>query len=172
MEDQIILVDKNDQVVGTAEKMAAHKEGLLHQAFSVLIFNSKGEMLLQKRAKSKYHCGGLWTNTCCSHPRPKETVHQAAKRRLSEEMGIDCDLKEVFSFQYKVTFSNGLTENEYDHVLVGKSEAEPRPDPKEVDECKWADVKTLKSDIKRNPEIYTYWFRILVEKLPKDLIKR
>jgi len=137
MGDQIVLVDKDDREVGKAEKMAVHKKGLLHRAFSVLVFNSKGELLLQQRAKEKYHCGGLWTNTCCSHPRKGETVSQAAHRRLLEEMGVDCELEEIFSFSYRVDFPNGLTENELDHVLIGKSDSRPKPDPKEVEQWKW-----------------------------------
>lgn len=149
MEDQIILVDEKDQVVGTAEKMAVHKEGLLHRAFSVIVFNLKGELLLQRRAKSKYYCGGLWTNTCCSHPRPGETILKAARRRLFEEMGIDGELEEIFSFQYRITFPNGLTENEYDHVLVGRNDALPRPNLGEVEGWKWMTVELLKADIKK-----------------------
>lgn len=163
MEDQIILVDEKDQVVGTAGKMAVHKEDLLHRAFSVIVFNSKGELLLQQRAKSKYHCGGLWTNTCCSHPRLGETILKTARRRLFEEMGIDCELEEIFSFQYRVTFPNGLTENEYDHVLVGKNDALPRPNLEEVEGWKWMTMELLKADMRKNPEIYTHWFKLLID---------
>ena len=169
MEDQVILVDNDDQEIGKAEKMAAHEKGLLHRAFSVLVFNSKGELLLQQRAKEKYHCGGLWTNTCCSHPRKGETVSQAAHRRLLEEMGVDCELEEIFSFSYRVDFPNGLTENELDHVLIGKSDSRPKPDPKEVEQWKWINLKTLRTETRKNPEIYTYWFKVLLEKLPEKL---
>ena len=167
MEDQVILVDNDDQEVGKVEKMAVHEKGLLHRAFSVLVFNSKGELLLQQRAKSKYHCGGLWTNTCCSHPRPGETILKAAGRRLFEEMGIRCELEEIFSFSYRIEFPNGLTENEFDHVLIGKSDDQPKPDPKEVEQWRWVSLKALRTEIRKNPEIYTYWFKILIEKLPK-----
>ena len=172
MGDQIVLVDKDDREVGKAEKMAVHKKGLLHRAFSVLVFNSKGELLLQQRAKEKYHCGGLWTNTCCSHPRKGETVSQAAHRRLLEEMGVDCELEEIFSFSYRVDFPNGLTENEFDHVLMGKSDDQPKPDPKEVEQWRWVSLRALRTEIRKNPEIYTYWFKILIEKLPEKFIKK
>lgn len=172
MEDQLILIDEKDQIIGTAGKMDAHRKGLLHRAFSVIIFNSKGELLLQKRAKSKYHCGGLWTNTCCSHPGLGEMALQVARRRLFEEMGIDCEVKEIFSFRYKTTFSNGLTENEYDHVLIGKNDNLPNPNPEEAEGWKWIDLKSLKTDMMKNPEAYTYWFKLLMRKLPKYLKSR
>lgn len=120
MTENVILVDKNDQPIGQGEKTAVHKAGQLHRAFSILIFNDKGKLLLQQRAKGKYHCPRLWSNTCCSHPRPGEDILVAAHRRLQEEMGFDCPLEDKFSFIYKVKFDNGLTEHEYDHVLIGK----------------------------------------------------
>lgn len=172
MEDQLVLVNENDQIIGTAGKMRVHKEGLLHRAFSIIIFNSKGELLLQQRAKSKYHSGGLWTNTCCSHPRPGETVLQAGQRRLFEEMGISCKLRELFSFRYQVTFADGLIENEYDHVLVGRSDSlSPKPNPKEVDDWKWVKMETLKIDIRENPEIYTYWFKVLMKEIRRQPVR-
>ena len=118
--EYVILVDEQDITIGKMEKQQAHLEGLLHRAFSIFIFNSENKLLLQKRASSKYHCGGLWTNTCCSHPRENETVQEAANRRLQEEMGMQCDLTPIFSFVYKANFENGLTEHEFDHVLLKK----------------------------------------------------
>lgn len=158
--NKVILVDKNDNQIGTEEKIKAHKEGKLHRAFSVFIFNSKGELLLQKRNKKKYHSGGLWTNTCCSHPRPKEITREAAIRRLKEEMGINCDLKEIHKFVYKKEFNNGFTEYEYDHVFVGKSDVNPEINKKEVEDFKWVSTNFLKEDIKNNPEKYTFWFKV------------
>ncbi|MBU0898276.1 MAG: isopentenyl-diphosphate Delta-isomerase [Nanoarchaeota archaeon] len=163
--ERVVLVDENDNEIGTEEKMKAHQEGKLHRAISVFIFNSKSEMMIHKRADDKYHCGGLWTNTCCSHPRQGETYEESAKRRLKEEMGFEADLKDIFNFTYKVEFDNGLTEHEYDHVFVGTFDGEPNPDPKEVDNWKWVNVEELLNDMKENPDIYTYWFKEIAEKV-------
>jgi len=163
---QIILVDKDDNPIGTEEKMAAHIKGKLHRCFSLLLFNSKGEMLLQKRAKEKYHSGGLWTNACCSHPRPGENIEQEVRRRVKEEMGIEeiKDLKEIFTFIYKAKLGK-LTEYELDHVFVGRYAGEPKPNPKEVEDWKWVDPQELKKDEKENPEDYTEWFRIILDRV-------
>lgn len=163
--DDIILVDELDKEIGTGEKMAVHKKGQLHRCFSIVIFNSKGEMLLQKRAAGKYHCGGLWTNTCCSHPRPGEDVISAGKRRLKEEMGIECELKEILSFTYRAEFRNGLTEHEFDHVLLGKFDGEPNINPEEADDWRWISVSDLKKEIQNAPEKFTPWFGMIVDKL-------
>lgn len=163
--EEVILVDENDRQIGTEEKIKAHnKEGKLHRAFSIFVFNSKGEMLLQKRAMAKYHSGGLWTNVCCSHPKPNETIGETVHRRLKEEMGFDCHLKEIFSFKYKVELDNGLSENEYDHIFTGKFDGEPHPEPSEADGWKWMNIDDLKNDIKENPGKYTEWFKIIMEK--------
>jgi isopentenyl-diphosphate delta-isomerase len=132
--EMVASVDENDNIIGEEEKIKAHQEGKLHRAFSIFVFNSKGQMLIQKRAKEKYHSGGLWTNTCCSHPRPGEPIEKAAHRKLKEEMGFDCEIKEIFSFIYKVKFDNGLFENEYDHVFLGKFDGKPMPDSTEVED--------------------------------------
>lgn len=165
MEEKVILVDQKDREIGIEEKIKAHKDGKLHRAFSIFIFNNKGELLLQKRVKNKYHSGGLWTNTCCSHPKPGESLKHAAHRRLMEEMGFDCEIKEIFSFIYKVRFENGLIENEYDHVFVGIFDGKPKPNPNEVEEWKWVGLEELKMDIKKNPEKYTYWLRIALDRI-------
>jgi len=126
---QVILVDKNDNPIGTEEKLQAHKDAKLHRCFSILIFNSDGKMMIHQRQKGKYHCGGLWTNACCSHPRPGECTLDAAHRRLVEEMGFDTELEELFSFTYKAEFPNGLAEHEFDHVFKGVFNGTPKPDP-------------------------------------------
>ncbi len=169
--EEVIVVDTQDNPTGTAEKMAAHKEGLLHRAISVIIFNSKNELLIQKRAINKYHSGGLWTNTCCSHPKPNENTQQAAERRLMEEMGIRAPLKWAFSFHYKVDFENGLTENELDHVWVGISDQIPSPHPEEASDYKYVSVDWLVQDMKENPDHYTHWFHIIMRNLPKFYTK-
>lgn len=158
-----MLIDENDIQVGTGEKMDVHQKGLLHRAFSILVFNSKGELMLQLRAKNKYHSGGLWTNTCCSHPRPGDEVMPAAHRRLNEEMGFDTKLEEKFSFVYKVNFENRLFEHELDHVLVGYYEGEPRINPEEADGWKWVNFEAVKEDAMDNPQNYTYWFKELLK---------
>jgi isopentenyl-diphosphate delta-isomerase len=165
MEDKVILVDANDQEIGSAEKSKAHREGALHRAFSIFVFNADGKLLLQKRTIRKYHSGGLWSNTCCSHPRLHEPLVEAAHRRLGEEMGINCELGEIFSFTYKVQFADDLFEHEYDHVLVGQYEGEPTPSPEEVDDWMWIDLKGLREDIQQHPDRYTYWLRLCIDRV-------
>jgi isopentenyl-diphosphate delta-isomerase len=160
MNENVILVDERDNPIGVAEKLEAHRTGKLHRAISVFIFNTNGEMLLQKRAKSKYHSGGLWTNTCCSHPRPNESNEVAAHRRLQEEMGFDCPLSEIHAFVYRVDFENGLTEHEYDHVFIGTFDGSPHPESQEAEDWKWISPATLKKDVAEYPDNYTYWFRL------------
>ena len=161
--EKVILVDENDNQVGVMPKLEAHQKGLLHRAFSVFIFNSKYELLLQKRASSKYHSGGLWTNTCCSHPREGEEILDAAKRRLIEEMGIDTSLRKVHDFIYKAELDNDLTEHEFDHVLYGIYNEDPIINEDEADDFKWIDMDSLNEDIKQNGDNYTIWFKIAFE---------
>ena len=160
-EEQVVLVDKNDKVLGLMPKMEAHKKAILHRAFSVFIFNEKCQLLLQQRALDKYHSPGLWTNTCCSHQREGETNIQAGQRRLFEEMGLQCELKELFWFIYKAPFDNGLTEHELDHVLVGTNSKNPIINPSEVANFKWNTLQEVEADIETNPHIYTVWFKII-----------
>ena len=160
--EEIILVDEKDNEIGSCEKLEAHKKGLLHRAFSIIIFNSRHEFLLQRRALTKYHCPGLWSNACCSHPRINETLQNAIHRRLVEEMGFDCYLKKKFVFNYKVSFSNGLIENEIDHVFLGRYDRKIDFNKAEVEEVKWVNFKDLIKDIKENPENYTPWLKIIV----------
>jgi isopentenyl-diphosphate delta-isomerase len=172
LHNQVILVDANDQPIGTEEKLTAHREGKLHRAFSVFTFNAQGHMLIHQRAHGKYHTGGLWTNTCCSHPRPGEDTLSAAHRRLQEEMGFDCELQEIFSFIYKVHFaSDNLFEHEFDHVLIGYSDAVPTPNPGEVAAFKWVDVDWLVADVQAQPENYTFWFKEALDRVVKVVAK-
>jgi isopentenyl-diphosphate delta-isomerase len=159
-DETVILVNEHDQVVGVEDKTRAHLMGSLHRAFSIFILNSDGQLLLQRRALQKYHSAGLWSNTCCGHPRPGETVEDASRRRLLEEMGFDAELRKLFNFIYYANLEEGLTEHEYDYVLMGRFEDLPKPDPDEVVEWKWADLATIRRDINIHPERYTYWFRI------------
>lgn len=161
MEERVVLVDENDGEVGTLEKQRAHAEGRLHRALSVFLFNSRGEMLLQRRAAAKYHSGGLWTNTCCSHPRPGEAVDQAARRRLREEMGIDCPLEPAFEFTYRAQVGPGLVEHEYDHVFLGRYDGEPAPSGDEVEAWRWVPVDALAEEVAAAPERFTPWFRLV-----------
>ena len=162
-EEKVILVDKNDNQVGLMPKLEAHEKGLLHRAFSIFIFNSRYELLLQKRASSKYHSGGLWTNTCCSHPREGEDTLDAANRRLDEEMGIKTSLRKVYDFIYKAELDNQLTEHEFDHVFYGVFDNDPILNKDEAEDFKWVDMETLNNDIIKNEDNYTVWFKIAFE---------
>jgi len=169
IEEQVILVNENDEQLGLMPKMEAHKKARLHRAFSVFVFNNKNELLMQQRANDKYHSPNLWTNTCCSHQRNGETNIEAGKRRLQEEMGFACDLKEIFWFVYKAPFDNGLTEHELDHVMIGYYNGVPKINKEEVKSYKWMTLEDVKIDIKNHPEFYTEWFKIIfkesIEKL-------
>lgn len=155
----LILVDHNDRQVGKMEKMEVHRLGLLHRAFSIFIFNTRGELLLQQRADSKYHSGGLWTNTCCSHPGFGESLNDAIERRLFEEMGMKAETTFAFSFIYHAQFGNGLQEHEFDHVYMGVSDALPKPDENEVKAWKYLSLEGLALDIEKQPAAYTEWFK-------------
>lgn len=165
----VILVDVNDVAQGLMEKMQAHREAVLHRAFSVFLFNSNNELLVQQRAFGKYHSPGLWTNTCCSHPRQHESVHQAADRRLLEEMGMKAEMKEVFSFIYKADVGQGLTEHELDHVLIGYSDDLPQINAAEVNSWKYATMSAVRQDMLEHPENYTVWFRIIFDRVDQYL---
>ena len=171
MEEKVILVNEKDEQLGLMGKMEAHQKAVLHRAFSVFVFNKKGELLLQQRALDKYHSPGLWTNTCCSHQRDGETNLEAGKRRLQEEMGFYCDLEEVFHFVYKANFNNGLTEHELDHVMTGYHDQDPEINAEEVASFKWMLLEDVKSDIETNPELYTEWFKIIFKEYDERLIK-
>lgn len=157
---EVILVNELDEPMGSMEKMEAHRKALLHRAFSVFIFNSKGEMLLQQRALNKYHSAGLWTNACCSHPNPGEKTMEAANRRLQEEMGFTADLENIFSFTYRTVFENGLTEHEFDHVFAAVYEGTINPDPDEVREFCYKNLDDIQTSLTSHPEKYTSWFHI------------
>lgn len=163
--EHVILVDEQNNQIGIGEKVETHRQAKLHRAFSIFLLNSKGEMLVQQRAKTKYHCPGLWANTCCGHPRPGEAVEQAAHRRLQEEFGFDAPFAEKLSYIYKVAFDNGLNEHEFLHVFVGTADAKPAPNPEEIDGWKWISITDLKNDIVQRPEQYAYWFKLSVQKL-------
>lgn len=163
VEEQVILVDSNDNPIGTMNKMEAHEKAVLHRAFSVFILNDKNEVMLQQRAAHKYHSPLLWTNTCCSHQRVGETNIEAGKRRLFEEMGFTADLKELFHFIYKAPFDNGLTEHELDHVMIGYSNENPVINPEEVESWKWMSIEAIKEDMTVNPKDYTVWFKIIFD---------
>lgn len=171
MKDHVILVDRNNRELGYENKMKVHREGRLHRAFSIFLVDHRSRLLLQKRAATKYHSGGLWTNTCCSHPRPKEKLMDAARRRLIEEMGIDCPLREIFSFVYRADLDNNLIEHEFDHVLTGRYEGNPIPNREEVDDWRWVDLRWLHLDIARNPHRYTFWLRACFDQMAGPLLK-
>ena len=161
----VVLVDEQDNPIGKMEKQQAHIEGLLHRAFSIFIFNSEKKLLLQKRASSKYHCGGLWTNSCCSHPRENENIQDAANRRLAEEMGMQCSLKPIFTFIYRAEFDNGLIEHEFDHVFFGESDQNPKINPEEVETYRYIAMEDLQQEVKEFPQNYTPWFIIALDRV-------
>jgi isopentenyl-diphosphate Delta-isomerase len=165
----IILVDKNDNVLGYGKKMDVHRKGQLHRCFSIVILNSKNEMLLQKRAAGKYHCPNLWSNACCGHPYPNEDTEVGAHRRLKQEMGFDCPLEKIDVFHYRAEFDNGLIENEIDHLFKGKYEGEINFNQEEVGDIKWISIEELKKDIEENPSKYTPWFKIIMRRYKKEL---
>jgi isopentenyl-diphosphate delta-isomerase len=165
MKDQVILVDNLDQEIGVMDKMEAHEKGLLHRAFSIFIINGRNEILLQRRSLNKYHSPGLWTNTCCSHPRPGENILEAASRRLMEEMGVKCPLQEKFQFSYYSKFSNGLIEHELDHVFLGTYHDEPLVNNEEVCDWKFSSIDAINIDLQSNPEQFTVWFKPAFKRL-------
>ena len=165
MKEEVILVTEMDEPTGTMDKMEAHRKARLHRAFSVFVFNSKGEMLIQQRAQNKYHSGGLWTNTCCSHPRPGEDTVSAAQRRLKEELGFSVPLQEAFEFIYKTGFENGLTEHEYDHVFIGTYDGEVTPDREEVSDYCFKPLEEIRQGMETHPHQYTEWFKIAFPRL-------
>ncbi|WP_395077822.1 isopentenyl-diphosphate Delta-isomerase [Flavobacterium sp.] len=162
-EEQVILVNRNDQQIGTMPKLEAHEKAILHRAFSVFVLNDNNEIMLQQRAHHKYHSPLLWTNTCCSHQRVGESNIEAGARRLEEEMGFKTELKELFHFIYKAPFDNGLTEHELDHVMIGYYNEEPKINTDEVESWKWMAIDAVKLDIQSNPNIYTIWFKIIFD---------
>ena len=168
-EENVILVNEKDEQIGLMPKMEAHEKALLHRAFSVFIFNDDNKLMLQQRALDKYHSPGLWTNTCCSHQREGENNIQAGKRRLQEEMGFVVDLQESISFIYKAPFDNGLTEHEFDHIMIGKFNESPNLNPDEVADWKWMSLESVKKDMVLYPELYTEWFKIIFEKFYKHI---
>ena len=170
-EEYVILVDEFDNPLGTMEKMKAHVDGELHRAFSVFIFNENDELMLQQRALTKYHSPGLWTNTCCSHPREGEKTVDAAHRRMVEEMGFDCGFEEAFSFTYHADVGDGLTEHEFDHVFIGRSDATPVINRDEVNDWSWRSMDTIRHDIQSDPGKYTVWFRIAFDEVDHHLEK-
>ena len=163
MMEHVVLVDPDDNALGTMEKMEAHRKGILHRAFSILLFNSKGELLLQKRSPLKYHSGGLWTNTCCSHPFPDEDMDAAARRKLKQEMGIELQPDFAYKFIYKANLEKGLVEHECDHVFIGSFDGTPDINFEEVEDWKFIPMSALRTDMRKNPQAYTAWFKLIVD---------
>ena len=165
MDETVILVNEIDEMIGTHDKLKTHEDGVLHRAFSIFILNASGQLLIQRRASTKYHSKDLWSNTCCGHPRPWETVEEAAHRRLMEEMGFDCKLKSIFSFIYRATLDSNLTEYEYDHVFVGHFDGNPTPSFAEVQDWRWVDARLLINDIHSSGQEYTVWLKLSLERV-------
>jgi isopentenyl-diphosphate delta-isomerase len=162
-DERVILVDENDLELGSSEKLRAHRDGALHRAFSIFVFDPGGRLLLQKRARTKYHSGGLWSNTCCGHPRPGETTVGAARRRLREEMSFDCELRAAFDLLYRAELDGALVEHEYDHVFVGEFAGTPDPDPSEVEDWKWIGMSELRRGLRDEPSLYSAWLKLVLE---------
>lgn len=172
--EEVVLVNKQDQAIGTMEKLEAHRQGMLHRAFSILIFNSNAKLLIHRRALGKYHSAGLWSNTCCSHPLPSETIIEAGVRRLKEEMGMETSLAPLFSFIYRAELENNLIEHELDHILIGFSDQEPKANPDEVCDYKWVSLYELECQMEQNPQDFTAWFKLIILEYRsafKDLLK-
>lgn len=167
-ENRVILVDDRDEQIGVEDKRIAHTEGKLHRAFSILVFNSKGELLVQQRAYDKHHSGGLWSNTCCGHPKPAETLRQATERRLHEEMGFYCPLSELFSFVYRADVGNGSVEHEYDHVFFGDFDGKPNLNSSEVIDSQWIRLDDLRWSIQAKPDRFTAWLVLIMNRLMED----
>ncbi len=167
--DQVVLVNERDEEIGTMEKMEAHRQGALHRAFSIFLFDHSGRTLLQQRAEGKYHSPGLWSNACCSHPRPGEALTSATSRRLREELGIACDLTERFTFVYQASFENDLYEHEFDHVFFGGFEGDLHPNPAEVDALRWILPEVLDAEILAGPERFTLWLLICWKQVREQL---
>ena len=165
MKEQLILVDEEDNETGAMDKLSVHQRGLLHRAFSVFIFNSKDELILQQRAEEKYHSAGLWSNTCCSHPVAGEEISNTIRRRMKEEMGLQCEVDFKFKFIYEIQFENGLTEHEYDHVYFGESDDIPVPDPAEVKDWRYMSLEDLRKEISLNPQDFSEWLKICLPKV-------
>ncbi|MCB2221797.1 MAG: isopentenyl-diphosphate Delta-isomerase [Bacteroidetes bacterium] len=166
----VVLVDPQDQPLGKMEKMKAHEKGILHRAFSAFVFNDRNELMLQQRAFTKYHSPGLWTNTCCSHPREDELPEEAVHRRMMEEMGFDCEVRKAFDFTYKADVGQGLIEHEFDHVFIGHSNQKPNLNPDEVNDWKYSTMEDIREDMKRNPDQFTVWFRIAFDEVERYLL--
>ena len=174
LDDLVILVDKNDVQTGTETKLVAHQDGLLHRAFSIIVFNNKGELLLQQRAQGKYHSASLWTNTCCSHPRPGEDIEQAAHRRLQEEMGFDCPLQYIDTLHYETpTLESGLKENEILHLYTGFTDQKTfKPNSCEVKDWQWISPDVLIEGVAKNPQDYSYWLRVYLKRYDFEKLAR
>ena len=171
MIDEVMLVDDQDRVTGSMEKLQAHRRGLLHRAFSIFVFNDNFELLLQRRSPGKYHSADLWSNTCCSHPLIGESVLDAAHRRLQHEMGFDCPLREIFSFTYTAEVGSGLIEHEFDHVCAGIYNRQPDPNPAEARDWRWMDLSLLRQRIETHPDEYTAWLKLILSSHLDDLTK-
>lgn len=168
---EVILVDSQDRPTGKMEKMEVHRKGLLHRAVTVYVFNSRHQLLLQRRAGDKYHCGGLWSNTTCGHPYPQESTRAAAERRLFEEMGLCLTLQPVFELSYNLPLSNGLTEHEYGHVYFAVSDAEPVMNPDEADEWRYCSLDDLQHDMQTDPQQFTPWFLLTFSRIPSEFAR-